>query len=91
MSHHGREDEREECGSAYRDTAHALRMAISVLQDVASGTWIPVDGRSVAENVDRWLAENGYDCPTTRKNARERRAVELDAEIERLRAERAKL
>jgi hypothetical protein len=40
---------------------------------------------------DSWLEHNGYECEASRRRERERRAKHLDAQIERLRAERAKL
>ena len=40
---------------------------------------------------DTWLENNGYDCETKRRERRAAKAAELDAEIERLRAERARL
>lgn len=40
---------------------------------------------------DQWLEGHGYMSQAARRRHRERRAAELDAEIEHLRAERAKL
>ncbi len=55
--------------------------------------------RAIAKNekadpsatCDAWLERNGFDCEASRRRQREQRAVQLDAEIERLRKEREAL
>lgn len=64
------------------DWASALRL----IQDIAR------DGKvDPSAACDAWLERNGFECESSRRRQRERRAEQLDAEIERLRAERAKL
>jgi hypothetical protein len=52
---------------------------------------VALAAQAAGAQCGEWLQANGYECELTRKLARERRAAELDVEIERLRAERAKL
>ena len=80
MSHHGREGEREDYAGLYRK----LNNAILLLQRVAERHASPGD-------VDAWLANNGYDCPTLRQRQREHQKKALDQKIAQLQAERAKL
>lgn len=85
MSHHGRDDEREdECG------LHCTRLnsAVQLISQLARDEWVHT---AIAGHCDAWLERNGFECEASRRRRRERRASELDAEIERLRAERAKL
>lgn len=86
MSHHGREDEREDYEHAYRSTSTKLNSALVLIRDIAKNLKAcPVS------SCDHWLEVNGYDCEATRRAQRERRAVQLDTEIARLRAERESL
>jgi hypothetical protein len=69
---------------AWAPEQRKLTSAVHFIQAVAAG-------RGNRDEADAWLQTNGYECELTRKLARERRAAELDKEIERLRAERARL
>jgi hypothetical protein len=73
-----------EIAEGYAPDMRKLTSAVHFIQAVAAG-------RGNRDEADAWLEANGYECELTRKLARERRAAELDIEIERLRAERAKL
>jgi hypothetical protein len=97
VSHHGREDEREECNVSWHEI-HLNRYgsAVELIKALASG--FGEDGHngqfattSPKQACNAWLERHGFDCEATRRRERERRAIEIDAEIERLRAERAKL
>lgn len=93
MSHHGREYEPLYTDSDYECVAKKLTSAVGLIFDIAKWGAQPKLNSGPAPHVlcDRWLEANGYDCEASRKRRREQRAAELDAEIERLRAERAKL
>jgi hypothetical protein len=81
MSHHGREDEREvEC-----TYCGPYGSAIELIKAIANGLDSP------APACDTWLERNGFECKASKQRQRDRRADELDAEIARLREERAKL
>lgn len=90
MSHHGHEDSMEryyaECD---REALPKVRMqlanAIELIETIARSK------TSVAKTCDNWLEVNGFECEASRRRQRERRAEQLDAEIDRLRAEREKL
>lgn len=73
-------------------TANRLGSAVKLIAAIANGA-NPKRGGGPAPHVlcDRWLESNGYECEASRRRQRERRADDLDAEIARLRAERAKL
>lgn len=94
MSHHGREGEREtdrEC----RD-CNKLGRAIELIKALANGHGSPATNSvfstgSVEEICDKWLDDNGYESFASVRRQRERKAAELDAQIEKLKAERAKL
>lgn len=86
MSHHGREYEDDKCGTLCTDTAAKLRTAVKLISDIAENR--KMDPSAAA---DTWLDRNGYDCESSRRRQRERRAEQLDAEIARLQAEREKL
>ncbi len=96
VSHHGREGEREECGQACQTRFAQLTSAIALIRAVADGVatarCTAYGGHSDPRKAcDAWLERNGYECENSRRRARERRADELDVEIARLRAERARL
>lgn len=88
MSHHGREyeDDREICGAVCSITSTNLKNAIEFIQAIAVD---PTSGH--ATRAAEFLERNGFDGPLRAAREKKRRATELDAEIERLRAERAKL
>ena len=88
MSHHGREDEdRNECGLSCAQNANMLKSAVNLITALSKGVGLP----NIVSTCDAWLDSNGFDCAASRKRQRERRAEQLDAEIERLRKERAAL
>lgn len=92
MSHHGREDEREECGPACARNSNQLGTAVELIKAIANG-FNSKRGGGPAPHVqcDSWLEQHGYDCEATRRKQRERRATELDEEIARLQKEREAL
>ena len=92
MSHHGREDERPEpCGAECSQRYRQLQSALKVIRNIAFDDMKRNVGSVSVAN--KWLREQGLANGDTlvEEVHRERRAAELDAEIERLRAERAKL
>lgn len=94
MSHHGREDERAECTVDWHEAnLNRYGSAVELIKAIANRGASPKRDGGPAPHVlcDRWLEAHGFDCDASRKRQREQRAIELDAEIERLRAERAKL
>ena len=97
MSHHGREDEVEECGAWCADNARKLCAAHKALETIASidpdEDYRNTRCATVRRIADAWLVESGYPgVDELRERAkRERRAAELDAEIACLQAERVKL
>lgn len=93
MSHHGREglDEDHECGSCAA-IGNKYGTAVELIKAIANGFGTIHDtGTTPQKACDGWLERNGFECEASKKRQRERRAEQLDAEIERLRAERAKL
>jgi hypothetical protein len=100
MSHHGREDEvdRDHVRSL-EAMANRYGTAVELIKAIANG--LGEDGSRAhgggfatttpAQACDNWLEHNGMECEASRRRQRERRAEQLDAEIERLRAERAAL
>lgn len=94
MSHHGREDT-EECTVGWHETnLNRYGSAVELIKAIAArGLHDPGRSHDPAPHVlcDRWLEEKGFDCEASRRREREKRAIELDAQIERLRQERAAL
>ncbi len=88
MSHHGREG-LDESEPNQADWHGALRL----IRQIAALGANPKRSGGPAPHVlcDRWLELNGFDCEASRRRQREQRAVQLDAEIERLRKEREAL
>jgi hypothetical protein len=86
MSHHGREGEVEACGRTCGETYRKLSKAVELITAIAFDKKV-----DPSASCDTWLELNGYECEASRRKQRERRADQLDAEINRLRAERAKL
>jgi hypothetical protein len=68
-----------------------LVSAVNLISQIAEAPGKRSGGPAPHVLCDQWLEAHGYVCPTSRARARVLRAAELDAEIERLRAERAKL
>lgn len=94
MSHHGREYEDDNrCDSTCAANFSKVQSAVALIAAIAKegGDRSRSGGPAPHVLCDRWLEANGYDCEASRRRQREQRAVQLDAEIERLRAERAKL
>jgi hypothetical protein len=94
MSHHGREyeDDDRDC----RDCAaigNKFGTAVELIKAIANGLRVGDRGRGLTPQTacDTWLESNGFECQASKKRQRERRAEQLDAEIAKLRAERAKL
>ena len=91
MSHHGHEESMQqfyaECDRERLPVAEEkLRSAVALITAVAQNEFV-----DPGCECDTWLEANGYECEASRRRQRERRADELDKEIERLRAERAAL
>lgn len=90
MSHHGRE---YEVDNSWQTTPaqDQLVSAVALIKAIAEGPTVLHGNQSTCARCDIWLYQNGFECAATRRRDRERRAEELDREIERLRAERQKL
>jgi hypothetical protein len=93
MSHHGREYEDEKCDWRCSDNANKLSSAVELIKAITNAGLNPTRSGGTAAHIrcDRWLEANGFECEATRRAQRERRAIELDTEIERLRKERGAL
>ena len=93
MSHHGREyeDDRNQCGEWCERNARRASLADFVLE--LADAEVERDWLTVRAEAERRLVAAGYPCQAHRMAAKAKalRAAELDAQIERLRAERAKL
>lgn len=83
MSHHGREYEDDGPREVWPVWAAS---ALALIKDIAQDNII-----DTCCTCDSWLEKYGFECEASRRRQREHRADELDAEIARLRAERAKL
>ena len=77
----------------HADADAELESAVELLKHIATISERTHHVLSVRRMADDWLAEHGYESGEALREraARTARAEQLDAEIERLRAERAKL
>ncbi len=96
MSHHGREGERDLDDIRECHACNNLGRAIELIKALANGHGEDGANGSYATGTpaqicDAWLDRNGYESKASERKQRERRAAELDAQIEKLRAERSKL
>lgn len=92
MSHHGREDEREECTIGWHSiNLNRYGLAVELIRAIAHGFCGEEQHMTVAQVADRWLEENGFECKATAQRQRDRRAAELDKEIARLQKEKEAL
>lgn len=91
MSHHGHEDQMERFYAErdrkrLPDVEQRLSSAVKLIDAISKGLVADTSCQ-----CDTWLENNGYDCETKRRERKAVLAAKLDADIERLRAERAKL
>ncbi len=93
MSHHGREGEPRWTDDEAEDLSRKLNAALYLIGRIVECDVREHNALSLQRMCDEWCSENGYENGEDRRAraGRNRRAEELDAEIARLRAERAKL
>lgn len=97
MSHHGREDEREDCTIGWHESnLNRYGSAVELIKAIANGHGEDGADGSFATTTprqacDAWLERNGLECEASKRRQRELRAERLDAEIAKLRAEREAL